>query len=310
MAMLPEGPFHPLSSAEWQLGGYPYGLEVIRLPSTLTPPGQQDLAALHDLDVMHRAWLAKDKSHVSMQVHASGADDPDRLFWFRWMISHQITFVVWQLLGVELRREGNGERIGHRMGRLMRAYSLMLIYSATPPRRIYNPTIRAVMARQHRHLSGAWARDLTDVRSVIRNRSRVRHEALTRECELNGVVHECIVEKLTPGEPSLLQLAKQTGTPRNWRSEALLDLYDSIFLTTRGGTSYPEVVAQLLRRLQDVELDLLANSMYPEHANSAAEEPLRMQHSDVAELKAAAIEILHDLAFIAVAAPHESGELT
>lgn len=298
----------------WEFGGsHPYGLEPLVLTDRWSPPSPAAPAELGALREAESAWM-KPRDAPAMLEHIKARDETtvNRLFWFRWIVGHQLTFILWQLLAGVLAeaaaRPEDSDQLAEQATLLVRGYSLMLLYSSSPPRRIYDPVIRSVMARQHVHLSGAWARDFGPVRGVFRGRVPVDDAALLRECAVNERVHECIVEKLTPGTPSLLQTATGTG-PRHWRNAELLTLYDCIFLTLRSPTSHPRMVIQLLRRLRCVDQDLAANALYPDVASSLDEEPAEMKGRDITDLKNRFSESLRQIARFAVRSCTELKEL-
>jgi hypothetical protein len=285
------------SGAEWEFGGHPYGLEPLALP---TRCGPRTVA----VDPVRIEELRRRLAHLSPAsvrgLRPDSADEPDsaneidRLFWFRWITAHQTTFLLWQLLAAIL-QESESAHVDHeeltaQTQLLVRGYSLMLMYASSAPRGIYGRVIRMPMARQHVNLSGAWARDYSPVRPLIRGKvalgSGVAAEALRHECELNEQIHEGIADKLLPAGVSLLQSPKPRGGQKMPR-DTLLWLYDGIFLTTRAAVSPDKVARQLIRRLHAIFLDVTANDLYPSFASSVHEEPPRLRTPDLMQRKAA-----------------------
>nr|CAA55748.1 lmbB2 [Streptomyces lincolnensis] len=284
----------PLPAAgDWEYGGYPYGLEPLTLP--LASPGSSPAA--HRRFGRFPAALAGHLADPVAGVPANAAvdlTDPlgvDRLFWFRWITGHQVTFVLWQLLASVLAESAEGPggeaRAAERARRYVRGYSLMLLYTSSCPRSVYDRLIRPHLALQHRHLSGAWARDYHPVRSLLRGRlpAGLDDAPLREECRLNHHVHEGIAAKLVPSGVSLLQQTNQHQEQRFLHRDRLSSLYDCVFLTVRAPASYEQVVTQLVRRLHAIGQDLAANGLYPAYAPSGHEEPAELRAPDVARCK-------------------------
>ncbi|MFB0617889.1 L-tyrosine 3-hydroxylase [Streptomyces sp. AGS-58] len=228
------------------------------------------------------------------------ADSAERLFWFRWITGHQVTFMLWQELG---RRAAEAAVAAPPddaapMGRLVRGYSAMLLYTASCTRDVYLRIIRPSMALHHPAFSGAWARDYGPVRALLRGRLPAardgRSDALSEECALNERVHEGIAAKLVPDAPSLLQSA--TGTCRPLPRDVRAALFDTYFLTLRAPCAPEEVAAQLLRRLRAVRDDLAANGLYPASASSRAERPEALRAPQIEEIEPAVPELLGNIA--------------
>jgi hypothetical protein len=292
------------SGADWEFGGHPYGLEPLALPTRWAPRTLAvDPVRIGEL----RRLLAQVPPASVHHLRPEGAEEIDRLFWFRWITAHQTTFVLWQMLGAILQEaeaaHAEPEELAAQARLLVRGYSLMLLYGSSAPRHIYGPVIRMPMARQHVNLTGAWARDYAPVRPLIRGKvaigSGVAAEALRRECELNEQVHEGIPDKvLSSGEVSLLQSPKPKGR-RQIPRDTLLWLYDGIFLTCRAAVSQHDVAGQLVRRLHAIFLDVTANDLYPSFAPSAHEEPPRLRTPEVMQRKAALTDcVLEILSFV------------
>jgi L-tyrosine peroxygenase len=292
------------SDAEWEFGGHPYGLEPLALPSRWLPRTVAvDPVRIEDL----RRRLAQMSPASLRHLRPEGADEIDRLFWFRWITAHQTTFLLWQMLGAILQEseaaDVEHEELAAQARLLVCGYSLMLMYGSSAPRHIYGPVIRMPMARQHVNLTGAWARDYSPVRPLIRGKvavgSGVAAETLRRECELNEQVHEGIADKvLSSGQVSLLQNPKPKGR-RQMSRDTLLWLYDGIFLTCRAAVSQHEVASQLVRRLHAIFLDVTANDLYPSFAPSVHEEPPRLRTPEVMQRKAALTDcVLEILCFV------------
>jgi len=298
------------AGADWEFGGHPYGLEPLALPTRWIPR----TVAVDSVQIEQlRGRLAHTSPASLRHLRPDSAEEIDRLFWFRWITAHQTTFLLWQLLAAVL-QEGEAAHVEHeelaaQARSLVCGYSLMLMYASSAPRGIYERVIRMPMARQHVNLSGAWARDFSPVRPLIRGKvtlgSGAATQALRRECELNDQIHEGIADKVLPaGVTSLLQNPKPQGgrpMPRN----TLLFLYDGIFLTSRAPVSHHKVAHQLVRRLHAIFLDVTANDLYPSFAPSVHEEPPRLQTPELMQRKAALTDcVLEILCFVGAPASH------
>ncbi|MFI2213258.1 L-tyrosine 3-hydroxylase [Streptomyces sp. NPDC020141] len=299
----------PPRSARWEFGGHLYGLEPLALPPTRLPrPAGHAPGPLPERLVPHPPGRAVDG------LPPTSESEVERLFWFRWITGHQTTFILWQLLAAvldEARRPGaDPDALARGARALVRGYSLMLLYSGSPPRPLYERVIRGPIARMHPNLSGSWARDYAGVRPLIRGKTRLGGEreaaALAAECELNERVHRGIAARLVPSGVSLLLDGEVRRGERPLGRDTLRWLYDGIFLTTRAAVSHEAVTGQLLRRLHAILLDLSANGLHPACAPSAEQEPPDLLGDDVLALTAAFPETLLGLA--AIAGPPGAGQ--
>jgi hypothetical protein len=281
------------ASDEWEFGGHLYGLEPLALPPAWLP--RAPLAS--------RPSLVTPSPQTAATLIPADAAEVDRLFWFRWITGHQTTFILWQLLAAVVSEAGQPEADTAVLARdarsLVRGYSLMLLYTSSPPQGIYERIIREPMARQHPNLSGSWARDYRSVRPLIRGGIRVgdgaEASALAAECALNESIHEGIAARVVPSGVSLLLSPNDRKSSRPLRHETLLWLYDGIFLTSRLPIGYSTLVRQLARRLQAILLDTTANGLYPSCAPSTAAEPPQLLSNGVTALKASFRDSLHSL---------------
>lgn len=274
----------------WEYGGHAYGLEPLALPARwLSRTATGDRAGI----AACRVQLNNLSPTALRDLRPVGADEVDRMFWFRWITGHQSTFLLWQMLAAILddveAPEAAAEELAAQARLLVRGYSLMLIYTSSPTREIYHRVIRGPISRQHVNLSGAWARDYLPVRQLIRGKvsfgSGLEAERLYRECEINEQVHQGIADKVVPSGVSLLQSPKPAGGRWRMHRDTLLWLYDGIFLTSRTAVSYEQVVMQLVRRLHAIILDVMANGLYPSFASSRHEEPPILQTGELMDRK-------------------------
>jgi hypothetical protein len=253
---------------EWDFGDFPYGLEPLTLPA----PGNDwlsDGTASADLRDCFDG-LAEAARAGELRTEPATADDLERLFWFRWIIGHHISFVIWRCGAGGRGRLAAGDR--DRWATIMaaieyvRAYSAMLLYTGSSTQRIYNATIRPSMYRLHSTFSGTWSADYPAVRSVFRARRvpkgvTVGGEALLREARLSHQIHLGVASKLVVDGRSLLQHLVDNPAahqPRMWAT-----VFDCYFLTARAPVTGHEVLSQLLRRCKAVVTDLATNGLYP-----------------------------------------------
>src|SRR5213592_2957961 len=91
------------STRRWDVGDCPYGLE----PLTLPPAGVWHPSSAQSPPPVPATpggvWLVGD--------YAAGDCPPSaaELFWFRWITGHQVSFILWRLIGQVLHDAGEGE---------------------------------------------------------------------------------------------------------------------------------------------------------------------------------------------------------
>ncbi|MGH3679409.1 MAG: hypothetical protein ACRDT2_03880, partial [Natronosporangium sp.] len=93
-------PTGPPAPQRWSFGDFPYGLEPLTLPPAGSPgaalPAVQLRGPYRDLGAALREGRAA--------VEPARAGVPVELFWFRWITGHQLSFIIWRLLGAAVRR--------------------------------------------------------------------------------------------------------------------------------------------------------------------------------------------------------------
>ncbi|MEU7141346.1 L-tyrosine 3-hydroxylase [Nocardia sp. NPDC046473] len=232
------------------------------------PPIGDDFEESSDQDATTDA-LAREM----LEYHVFGTElvEEERVFWYRWIAGHQISFLLWRAMCdvVWQHADEDADRPGERELDLLSAcvdgYSAALLYSSTVPRDHYHADIRARMALQHPAFSGTWAPDYRPVRRLFRGKMPWQEDAscaaLDEAVARNEVTHSHIADHLVPDGHSLLQ--KSAGAPGVSVSREKEDLYDNFFLTVRRPVSHAEFVAQLDARIADLAADLKHNGLYP-----------------------------------------------
>ncbi|GAA2682863.1 MULTISPECIES: hypothetical protein [Actinosynnema] len=255
----------------WDFGDFPYGLEPLVLPD---PPdrdargGPPDVAADGESAELLRELGALPACRRSAPA-LTDADEAHRVFWFRWITGHQATFAVWQCLArAQHDAEAEPDEPRHLavMGRLVQAYTAMLLYTGSCPNDVYHEVVRPSMFLQHRGFSGAWAPDFAPVRRLLRGRSFPWSESpagqeLQEHVRAYHEVHAGIAAKLVPGGRSLLQ--ETVAETRLLHPQMRAVVYDNYFMTLRAPVDRSEVARQLVRRLKAIALDVTENGLYP-----------------------------------------------
>jgi hypothetical protein len=287
-------------TADWEFGGYPYGL----MPLTLPKPGLR--------------WCDGDRDGVRRQAALLAAEveapaDPlpdsvDQLLWFRWIIGNQASSALWQLLDDELDLVLSEElpSAARNAAALLDGYSALLIYAGVPTQAAYHRLIRPAMARQHRSFSGRWAVDYVPVmaklhalRGMYRGRAAsAAISALIEASRVNHRVHVAVAAKLVPSDDSLLRA--NDGLALGRATEENVALYDAFYCTTRAVISRERVVEQLLIRIRAINRDLRTNGLYPDGSASQDERPKHLWDSKVAEVEDRVAQLLRESAEAAI----------
>ncbi|TYK52413.1 L-tyrosine 3-hydroxylase [Actinomadura decatromicini] len=206
---------------------------------------------------------------------AEAVPGAEELFWFRWITGHQVSFILWRLIG-QLVHDASSHPAGSRsqdevdsmlvsVRNYVRGYCAMLLYTATCPRGLYEDMIRPSMRLRHPSFSGSWAPDYWPIKDLLRGRrtaltETVEARELVEAIRVQRLVHEVIAARLVPDGQSLLRRsAFRSGDLR-----VLQLLYDNYFLTLRGAVTQHDVTAQLQRRLVAIVRDCAVNGLHPE----------------------------------------------
>jgi L-tyrosine peroxygenase len=234
-------------------------------------------------------FLASTRDPFTLSEPA-GKDLLERLFWFRWITGHQISFIIWRLLAAALRRVGDDAseqcELATAITQYVRGYCAMLLYTSSCSRAIYNETVRPSMYRLHTTFSGTWAPDYPAVRSLFHGRKAPPVPSgqvgpLMQQIRLSQRIHLAVADKLVVGGRSLLQRSiadRDKPQPRMWGA-----IFDCYFLTIRAPVSQLEIAVQLLRRQKAVAIDLATNGLYPGTVPSEEEKPRALLTPDVIE---------------------------
>lgn len=304
----------------WDYGDFPYALEPLVMrptgharafsdtPEASVEPCDTALV-LRELEELAGSVLPAEP--VWGPLESARASSFDQLFWFRWITGHQVTFLIWHLMGRLLsatpeRDVPSGPSLA-KLEAYVYGYCAMLLYCGSCPPDLYDSLIRPRMFLQHPAFSGTWAPDFAPVRGLFRGRDPRAQgqeaEELSRAVEVNRTVHEGIAARLVPSGRSLLQQS-MTGVPVR-PSERTAVIYDNFFLTLRAPVSDEVVTAQLLRRLRAVATDLAANGLHPLRGDLEArpEESLR---EDVLRCESRIGHLLHQVGEAAAGHARES----
>ncbi|WP_329082487.1 hypothetical protein [Streptosporangium sp. NBC_01469] len=299
-----------LHTGEWDFGDFPYGLEPLTMPPVGHNIASSATTALHmvrpydqDLTLVQLRLLANSEPLFSPATADEITDD--QLFWFRWITGHQISFLIWHLMGKLLKLTGDREAPDRaalaKLETYTHGYSAMLLYTGSCPLDLYQTLIRPRMFLQHRSFSGAWASDFGPVRSLFRGRGPARGDApeavgLAHAVAIHKVIHDGVAARLVPGKQSLLQQAMAETVVRP--SERMAIIYDNFFLTLRAPIDHDGIAAQLLRRLRAVAQDVASHGLYPV-GRDGEDRPEELLIAEMAVCEKRIGRILHEVAEVA-----------
>lgn len=294
---LPSGP-------GWDFGGFPYGLEPLTLPAAGAhdPPARPAVAPERYGDACRRIQRIGRRGIAEGEI--ARCESADGLFWFRWVVGHQVSFIVWRLTALLLDEVARGglqwPAVLGPLRHYVRGYTAMLLYTGSCPPGTYQRLIRPSMRLQHPAFSGSWAPDYWPVRDLLRNRRlpfahSPEAAELVHAIRLMQLVHDGVAAKLVPDGRSLLR----QSTVRRQDMRLLHVMYDNYFMTLRAPVSRHDVVAQLLRRLVAIASDLAANELHPALPAGDGAPPEELWVADVLACEAGLVEILAQLAICA-----------
>ncbi len=258
------------ATEQWDYGDFPYGLEPLVIP----PSGYAAVVTAQPPDLL--AVYEAERASIGTEPTRDGAkpSSPDALYWFRWITGHQVTFLLWQLMGTHVKALAAGrpadETTFTGLESYTHGYSAMLRYSGSCPVEVYQTLIRPRLYLQHRGFSGLWAADFAPLRRLLRGHDQPWMTGpggarLAAAIKTNLAAHEALADRLVSGGKSLLQeRAPDTAVRPSARTTAL---FDNLFVTLRAPVDRDAVLAQLFRRLRAVRVDLVTNPLGPAGAD-------------------------------------------
>ncbi|KLO61808.1 L-tyrosine 3-hydroxylase [Dermacoccus sp. 147Ba] len=202
------------------------------------------------------------------RLGAEAPEDPERLFWFRWVMGHHVSLLTWRLMGdvlADVHQDIPDSQHRQALCQYIDAYSVALVYTSTVPRAIYHSEIRRRMALQHPAFSGTWAGDYRPVARLMRGRASWLEDPscadVADSVARNTAIHDYIADHLVPDGGSLLREAVDTaGSSVSMDKE---DLFDNFFMTIRRPTTRIEALRQLAERVGLIAEDLERYGLYP-----------------------------------------------
>jgi hypothetical protein len=198
-------------------------------------------------------------------------EDPVERAVHRWFLGHHGAFLVWRFLSDSLDRlirEPDSQLV--RLAALgYDAYSVMLAYSGSCSREVYEDVIRPMMVTFDPAFSGRWARDYEPLPGLLR-RARaalgpVAAEPLTSASKANLVAHMEVMRRLVPGGPSLL---RESGRARMSTTDAERARFDEFFLVSRENVCVSRYDAHRAAVLSAIGHDLAKHPLSPEYGET------------------------------------------
>ncbi|WP_439659982.1 L-tyrosine 3-hydroxylase [Lentzea sp. HUAS TT2] len=204
-------------------------------------------------------------------IDINAPEDPVEHAVHRWFLGHQGAFLVWKFLSASLDRlirEPDSQLV--RLAALgYDAYSVMLAYSGSCSREVYEDVIRPMMVTFDPAFSGRWARDYEPLPGLLR-RARaalgpVAAEPLSIASKANLVAHMEVMRRLVPSGPSLLREAGRTSVPT---SDAERDRFDEFFLVSRENVCVSRYHTHRAAILSAIGHDLAKRPLRPEYGET------------------------------------------
>ncbi|MET9231183.1 L-tyrosine 3-hydroxylase [Lentzea sp. NPDC003310] len=198
-------------------------------------------------------------------------EDPVARAVHRWFLGHHGAIVVWRFLADSLDR-----LIRERDSRLVRltalgydAYSVMLAYSGSCSREVYEDVIRPMMVAFDPAFSGRWARDHEPLPGLLRRARAALGPAaaapLSSASKANLVAHLEVMRRLVPDGPSLL---RESGRGRAATTEAERSRFDEFFLVSRENVCVSRYRAHRRAVLSAIGHDLAKRPLRPEYGET------------------------------------------
>ncbi|MFD9705470.1 L-tyrosine 3-hydroxylase [Lentzea sp. NPDC059081] len=189
----------------------------------------------------------------------------------RWFLGHQGAFLVWRFLLVSLDRlmRDPDSQLVRRAALGYDAYSVMLAYSGSCSREVYEAVIRPMMAKFDPAFSGRWARDYEPLPGLLR---RVRTalgpaaaEPLSSASKANLLAHMEVMRKLVPDGQSLL---RESGKTRVSTTDAERARFDEFFLVSRENVCSSRYAAHRTAVMSAIDRDLAKHPLRPEYRDT------------------------------------------
>ncbi|GAB2822473.1 hypothetical protein GCM10027200_22330 [Lentzea nigeriaca] len=240
----------PVCTPTW--GHTHVGLPVLRLPM----PGTE---------------LIPCTGCYQIPIVINAPEDPADRAVHRWFLGHHGAFLVWRFLSASLDRlirEPDSQLV--RLAALgYDAYSVMLAYSGSCSREVYEDVIRPLMVAFDPAFSGRWARDYEPLPGLLR-RARaalgpVAAAPLSSASKANLLAHMEVMRRLVPCGNSLLRESGRTRVPT---TDAERDRFDEFFLVSRENVCVSRYRAHRAAVLHAIGRDLAEHPLRPEYSDT------------------------------------------
>lgn len=188
---------------------------------------------------------------------------------YRWLVGHQVSFVVWQLATESLVHLTSAATASSKtvleVADYLDLYSAMLLYTASCSPEQYHQILRPAMRAADPAFSGTWARDHEALPKLLKT-LRHRHPGaavrpVTDAYRDSRLMHIAVARYLVRDGVSLLRQARQGSGGGPTESER--DLFDRFFQVIRTDVGAHWRAAQLLRRLGQVLCDIELHPLEP-----------------------------------------------
>jgi hypothetical protein len=225
-------------------------LPVLRLPM----PGSELIPCSNDC--------------YQIPIEISTPDDEVERAVHRWFLGHHGAFLVWRFLSDSLDRlirEPDSQLV--RLTALgYDAYSVLLAYSGSCSREVYEDVIRPLMTSFDPAFSGRWARDYEPVPGLLRRARAALGSAaaapLSCASKANLLAHMEVMRKLVPDGNSLL---RESGRVRMSTTDAERDRFDEFFLVSRENVCISRYRAHRAAVFAAIGRDLAKHPVRPEY---------------------------------------------
>ncbi|HEX7302263.1 L-tyrosine 3-hydroxylase [Lentzea sp.] len=204
-------------------------------------------------------------------IHITAPEDPAGRAVHRWFLGHHGAFLVWKFLSVSLDRliRESDSRLVALAALGYDAYSVMLAYSGSCSREVYEELIRPMMVAFDPAFSGRWARDYEPLPGLLR-RARTAlgpaaAEPLSAASKANLLAHMEVMRKLVPDGQSLL---RESGKARVPTTDAERARFDEFFLVSRENVCASRYTAHRTAVLSAIDQDLAEHPLRPEYRDT------------------------------------------